>query len=507
MDFGVVNPRGAAMASERMSACIFADNLVSVARVEANGGTLSGSPAPALDRGATFNGSNSVTFTCGILPADPLTVVVRVSLTETPGAGGALLLATKDLRPGVAERGFCIWATPIGVAATVSDGTEIGLPLEVEVDLVDGQYHLITYWIGADGGHTLRVDALDPVADTVGDYTPGAAPVTEVYLGDDVIGIIKTPRIFGELLSAEDHLAGYVYAIEPDIEYRCQQFGHDPPNGLIWSRRSVTNDLMMGDGVTEATWPYFVSPGYDFDGVDDYVSGWPTLVGDYTVVAIVDTGSGPEMIISNDDSVEGVLTTPGGLDGLLYRLGVWHRVLTPMQVDQLRYDWLSKIPLPGVEGIDLRLRLEGATVLQHDYTRGDCIDLSGLDNDGVPTDVDFVDSGAEFGSPASVITVADDTPLRGQMITVAVKVRPYSIGPIFAKGGNYTLEQTGLGLMFNGVAFAGLPDDWLTAQHIVVAAMDGEKAILYLDGTEVALTESEVTLDDTDTDDLLIGGV
>ena len=119
--------------------------------------------------------------------------------------------------------------------------------------------------------------------------------------------------------------------------YACDSFGNDTVGNYIWERVDSDLDLVMGDGSDSDTFPTLTvhsaheTAYYVFDGVDDYVSGWPTMPDEYTVVAAVSDSypdGQPDIQSCNDDTIETLLTTPGSYSGNLHSLIIFDSELS-----------------------------------------------------------------------------------------------------------------------------------------------------------------------------------
>lgn len=137
--------------------------------------------------------------------------------------------------------------------------------------------------------------------------------------------------------------------------YGCNRFGDDTAGNRIWENSDSSLDLTKGDGSTASTFPTFTSNAghnveyYAFDGVDDYVSDWPSMPDTYTVVAAFSDSypdGQPYITKCNDTTIEDLLTVPGGFTGNLHSLIIFDRALSPLEefyVEQvmLRRVWLK----------------------------------------------------------------------------------------------------------------------------------------------------------------------
>lgn len=317
----------------------------------------------------------------------------------------------------------------------------------------------------------------------------------------------------GDLLVTQDDeelLASYNAA--PLYQWRCRAFSDR--TAKICSSLAVANDLVKGDGVTSATFPTFVATNTDtgtpshyvFDGANDYVGNWPTMPTDYTVVAIVDDGSGPELWTCNDTEIEDALTASGAFSGKLYRLVIFDEELDAEQLTFLEYHWVSKVPRAGARGIEHRLILDGSCVLSHRYIDGDSDDVSLCGLDGVDTDVTYSDAGVGCLVSTSKITVAYDEAMQLSELSVAFSASLDAQRHIVNRGVNYkiTVSGTEVTLLASGVSRTISYSPETTEHHYVVNCVSGHKFRLYVDGIYIG-ESSDVSTLGTSSSDLTIG--
>jgi hypothetical protein len=307
------------------------------------------------------------------------------------------------------------------------------------------------------------------------------------------------------------------YQVEPLYQWHCREFSDRTTK--ICSSLAVANDLVKGDGVTEATFPIFVATDTDtgtpshyvFDGVNDQVGNWPTMPTEYTVVAIVDDGSGPELWTCNDTEIEDALTASGTFSGKLYRLAIFDEVLDAEQLEFLEYHWVSKVPRAGARGIEHRLILDGSCVLNHRYLNGDSDDITDNSLDGVDTDVAYSDDGAWFNSDTSVVTVPYDAKLQlSSDISVVFTAKVLGSRKIIGRGTNYEINITPTPDRFyfkaSGVSrYQGITLD-SEFHHYAVTCVSGAAFLLWMDGQYIGDGSGNTSLA-TAADNLTIGSV
>lgn len=310
------------------------------------------------------------------------------------------------------------------------------------------------------------------------------------------------------------------YQSVPLYKLNCRSFGNH--TAKICSSLDPDDDLTKGDGVTAATYPTFVATDTDtgtpshyvFDGVNDYVGNWPTMPTEYTVVAVVDDGRGPELWTCNDDTIKNALDVSGAWTGSLYRLAIFDEVLDAEQIAFLKYRWLSMVPRGGCRGIENRLILEESCIAAYRFVDGDADDRTDNGHDGTETDVTYSDDGAEFALDTSAITVPYGADLQlSAEISVAFVARLEN-RKIIARGINYEINITTTPARFyfkaSGASSVVLMYSGITLDselhHYAMTCVSGEKFLLWMDGTYIGEGTSASTLG-TATDDLIIGSM
>lgn len=514
------NPRFAAIACERMRGCSFAENFVTEDRLLVNNGVVTGSGV-TVNRLITFDGTQHVDF--DIVPqALPATAVVRFSAAAT---STGILLGNANLISGAPADGFCIWVDGDGVKATYSDGTAIETALAVDLDYTNGSVFTVSYNFAATA-HTLRVNAETPATAA----TTTAGPIgetTAVMVGgdgtDNFVGTIYRTRIFDATLTAGEHALyqnGTLTSFVDDAfaNWNCDDFGNDTIGNRIWESTRSGRDLTLGDGSTASLFPTYtdytdhLTQYYDFDGADDYLSGWPTMPATYTVSAALsaDYPSGvPYVQQVNDSTIEDLLTVGGAFTGQLHTLIIFEGVLEQIQLYHLEWIQLSRLYRETfVDAFSSRLITEGVCIQSYYFEdpANTFDDHSDTDATATPVDVTW-DDGVEFASSTSEISVPDEAALRSDEITIHVVADDFdlAVNDFFAiKGANYALRKNGTAFVYfltsSLVISPGVIADTLT-----VTCKTGEKPKFYFDGIYAGEGGTTVTVDDTDTDDLYIG--
>jgi hypothetical protein len=516
------NPRFAAIACERMRGCSFAENFVTEDRLLINSGIVTGSGI-VIDRSIVFDGTQHVDFDI-VSQALPASAVVRFSASQT---STGVLLGNANLISGSPADGFCVWVDANGVKATYSDGTSIETALAIDLDYTDGHIYTVTYVIGASS-HTLYVD--DETPDTAA--TTVAGPIgetTAVMVGGDgtnnFVGTIYRTRIFDATLTAGEHALFAADALTSFVNdsfatWNCDTFGNDTLGNRIWESTRSGRDLTLGDGSTASLFPTFTdytdhrTQYYDFDGTDDYVSGWPTMPSTYTVSAAFSTdypASVPYVQQVNDSTIEDLLTVGGAFDGQLHNLIIFEGVLEQIQLYHLEWTQLSRLWRDTfIDPFSSRLIVEGACIQSYYFEDpADTFkDHSDVDATATPTDVTW-DDGLTFPLTTSELEVPDEVAIRSDEITIHVVGDTFIEDAIndylVSKGANYSLRiwSTGPIIYFlTSLRSLSLGD---IVDTVTVTCKTGEKPKFYFDGEFVGEGSATVTVDNTDTGNLYLG--
>jgi hypothetical protein len=294
------------------------------------------------------------------------------------------------------------------------------------------------------------------------------------------------------------------YQAQPLYQWHCREFSDRTTK--ICSSLDVSTDLVKGDGVTVATFPTFVvadtdtgTPShYVFDGANDYVGNCPTMPTEYTVVAIVDDGSGPELWTCNDTEIEDALGASAGFTGKLYRLAIFDEVLDAEQLAFLEYYWVSKIPRLGARGIEHRLIIDNSCVFHHRYLNGNSTDISGNAANGTDTHLSYSSAGALFGFVDSSILVSSlKVPILTSMSMVCDATVIHDTGHsdkryLIKKGSEYSLywesnrPKISCGGVLNRYVYS---NDSLHHNYIAIIE-NGKIPRLFIDGEEKASYEN-----------------
>jgi hypothetical protein len=493
-----------ALAGERIRGCVFADNYISEYRTRRTGGTVAGSPT--YTSSVVLDGFQYIVYNEQAL-TNTFSAVVKFSAESA--SSGVLFGTTSPL----SVDGWRIQVDATGIRANHSDGTSIGTECSVDCDYADGEVHTVTYVVDmVSGDHTLYVDADSDTQSTSATGTIGAG--REIVVGGiGFAGTIQSARLFEGELTAQEHLV-YLNDNLPSLlsdsiaTYRCDAVC-DQTNH-IWSQTLNLNDLTKGDGVS-AGYPTQTDEHYVFDGVDDYVSGWPTRPTTYTDSAALETTGYPYIQQVNDDTVKTSLTTSGSFTGNLYNLVLCTGSLTELEKNHLEYLQLKRTERGYATDIENALIVDGTCVLNHYYDETDTTDdYSKTNATAVETDTTW-NNGLTFPLPTSLVTVTDEAALRLDKLTLAISGQGLDDTSgteyLVYKNGNYYLTVSPIDAStfqadFNG-STATLDSNSVT--HISVTAVDGAKPRFHVNGEYITEGSSTVTLNSATTNNLIIG--
>ena len=508
------NPRLTAIECERRRGCSFAESFVSETKLALNDGVITGSGA-SVSRGITVDGTQHVDFDI-IGSTLPATAVVKFSASE---ASDGILFGNANLISGTPADGFCIWVDADGVRATYSDGVSIETALEIDLNYADEENHVVTYSIGSSS-HALYVDG-ESVTASVSTSGPIGATTALMCCGDgtdNFIGTIYMVRLFDAELSDSEHLFYYGdfqknWKSDAFAIWNCSSFGDDTDGNYIWERLDLELDLVKGDGSIASTFPSLASIGdgsveyYEFDGVDDYVSGWPTMPSEYTV-SLAKSDSYPdgttEIQQVNDDTVESLLTTPGSFSGNMHSLMIYDSELGTLQKYHLEHLQLARLRrLDNIDAFSGRIIRDLSAVLWCGYDTADTGDDDRSTYGQAITKVGATwDDGAEFAS--------------GQYFLVdyasEMQLDEFTIHAVFDSPGgclcdrdtHFSIAASGSVLWQISGSVTPAFDFWPLFSATFVFKK-GEKAQVYHDGIWVAETTTVVSMTEISTSDIRIG--
>lgn len=313
----------------------------------------------------------------------------------------------------------------------------------------------------------------------------------------------------------------YPYRVEaPWVAWACDEFGNDTVGNRIWEKSISVYDLIKGDGATAGTFPTFTTdvPGvsyYTFDGVDDYISNWPTMPATYTVSAAMSDSypdGQPYIVQCNDDTIENLLTVGGAFTGNLHNLVIFDSILSVEEAQawasfQLRRLWRETYINPYTA----RLIRADESIQEYVFTvSGDPYkDYSNLDVTATPSSITWED-GLIFNSLASVVTVPDETGLRLDEITIFVS-GIFSSGTIVEKLNNYLVEfnstSNSITLSINGISSGAISIPIAQVYSVGITATTGGYPNFYVNGRQRVTSGSTITLNSATSNVLNIGNL
>ncbi|MGD9209257.1 MAG: hypothetical protein PVI90_00705 [Desulfobacteraceae bacterium] len=241
------------------------------------------------------------------------------------------------------------------------------------------------------------------------------------------------------------------------VTYGCDSFGNDTVGNLIWENLNSDKDIIKGDGVTVNTFPTFVSNSdhnveyYEFDGSNNYVSNWPDMPANYTVVAALSISypdGKPSIFSCNDDALEIALTTPGAISGNIHSILIFDWVLSPLELVwceqwQLRRLWRDTFVDPFTARL---IRGGDCELCFYHEEEADAFDDYSLNNiSSTAYSIDW-NSGLTFPDSDSALVMDSDSNLNLDELTIFIEspnfdLEPSSIGDtILENGTNYTLS-------------------------------------------------------------------
>jgi len=511
----MTNLRYTARWSEQKRGCIFAEDFISLARLAFNGGAITGAGA-VVSKGLTVDGTQYATFDDIETPQTAVSAVVRFS---ADAVSTGILFGNQNLITGTPAAGFCIWVDINGIWATYSDGSDVETPVSIGLDYADGVAHTITYVIGS-GDHALYVDDVSATASAT---TPAPVSVSGAMAGgdgtDNFVGTVYQARIFDAELTEAEHAVYHAGTLTNTLlsawaAYGCDTFGHDTVGHRIWDNLDSAKDLIKGDGVLASTFPILADhigrhcQFYVFDGLDDYVSHWPTMTAGYTVSALVNTAGIPAILQCNDATIKNLLTAPGAFEGSLYNLAIFDRVLTALEKFEIEYQQKRTAWRAGVIDPALLRLIEsgvGIQVFRFDAPGSAYTDFSSLAVSPTATALTWAD-GIQTTGGTSKLTVPDGAGLRSADVSIVVCASEFIDGTVLQKGANYDLRVSNSGktIDFNGETLIHTAAPVFTW---AVTCRDGEAPRFYADGVYVGAGASVVAVDDTDTGALTIANL
>lgn len=517
------NPRLAALPCELMRGCTFAEDFVTETRVALNMGALVGT-GNTVDHAIETDGNGYVSFTECPLQDDLISVVIRFSATAL--ASTAAILLSNSGASLIADSnadGICIWVDATGVKANHGNGAIVPTKCSVALDYSDGEEHCLTYVINMTAGtHSLYVDALavNTQATTINEEIGASTLLVAGSATNKFTGTIERVRVFEQALTEDEHDLYYADTLTsfldmPTAVYRCDSFGNDTDSNTIHDRTTNHNDLYKGDRATSAGFPTFEDDKYLFDLVDDYISNFVTLPTGYTITAVSSTPQIPQPTIQqhNDTTFSLPLTVAGQYWGYLHSLIVHSKQLTQIELYHDEYQhqywqWHGRL-----WGAYQRLFTEGvcklAVFMDADYWtfRDYAGDSQGIVNGVTRGGAD----GCTFAAAGNVTLPhqASQNMAEGTIVLFGDFSGAHADETWIDKGENYKLRCTSGGNVIFGDGTESIymkgGSDWGTHQHLAVTFKDGFAAQFFIDGKYASDGLSACVIDDTDTDDLIIG--
>jgi len=493
------NPRLSAIPCERMRGALFAEDFVSEPRVEANAGVIAG-VGYTVNRGMAFVGANSVSFDPVECPGD-FSVVVKFD-TEIQGDIYLFL-------DGTLTTGFWVRLTATGIECSHNDGVTTET-IEHVCTYNDGTEKTVTYLVNkTEGTHSILFEEEDPTegATAISGSTGGSSPVVA---GASFTGTLYKARIYSAVLTQAEHdlirtdtltdFVGQALAI-----YRCDDVGNDTVGHKIWDRTVNVNDLYKADRIDAAAFPTFDLRKYEFDGVDDYVSNFPELTGDFTVSALAKPFLDviPTVIQENDLTTVGLLEAAGGFHGDFQNMMLFEKLLSSLELLHAEYHQWYWENHGYALGEMSRLCTDGSAVLAIVPGKS-VVDWASVYSAGSRVGVTQTDTGVTFDAAGSYIGFSDKAAGRitdGSIVFYG-DFGVAAVGTLISKGAGYSFSVTATHLAFSGSTIAHV----ISAEtQIGVTFRDGFPARFYVDGYFIGEGAGNVSTDDTDTSDVVLG--
>jgi hypothetical protein len=290
--------------------------------------------------------------------------------------------------------------------------------------------------------------------------------MTNLLIGGDgtdhFVGTISKARIYDVELTEDEHDMYHADTLEswwdPTAVWRCDDFCDDTVGHKLWDRTTNLNDLTKGDGSTATTFPTFDTDHYEFDGLTDYLSGFPSLGTSYTLSGVQNATNPkghPTIQQDNDETFKATLEAAGGFEGWLHSYVFHSETLNQLQLYHDQYKQLYWVSRSWVWGAWHRLITEGVCVYCGIYNKSGALrDWSGNLPGPSVHDITLTSDGIEFGSADSYLEYADNSAVDlNEEITIYVEgdfSSAAATGTIVDKGGNYRFDINLVNLEFNG---------------------------------------------------------
>jgi hypothetical protein len=511
--------------AERMRGAKFADNFFNSAKVAENGGTIFGSP--------TFDGTgitlNGTTDYIEYAPAGSEFNVPQFSIVMdffpnfSPDTG-----ATSAFYDSSGSRYLC-YLDSGGSLRLLFGGSAVFAISKTVLNPIwrEGERNTLVVVAQSSVGplSTVYLNGV-VVATAAGGWTNGS--ITGIFTGGfntpapNFDGKISKFQVYHALLTEEEAVdfydqTTYDYRQNMTLDLPCDTRYHNPVTNKAQDSTFNGNDATLGDGVTAPLMPTKLSGrrGYEFDGVDDYLSGLTAPTGNFTVSVAKRVSGVVSITQENDLTTWNQLFSSGGFTGDLLSLRVHPTILTDLQEYDEQY-WLNeRLNVNGLpSGLLSDLISEGALVMYHDYRSGSFRDWSENDNDGTPTGVTWATRAINYPSPTTPkIVVSNASELQtteGTLVVLCELFNASGTKRLITKrdAGStqvyWSIKNATTMQFFDGSNFREIPADPLTARYMAVNFASGEKCEGFENGLSIGLYDDVSTIA-TNTADVWIG--
>jgi len=260
--------------AERSRGCVFSELFSNTQKVAENGGTITG--APTINNGGTFSGTAEYidySYT-SLIDRDNHTITVDFEFTA--GRGTTQILAQWGDGVDTANSGAIVITTNDTIRFSVNNGVAV-----YSNDALTTGRHTITCRYGGGAGVS-RATAVDGVEYTLSTTAGGAGSATagitigaEIDNSNPFLGTIYSVKIFNNQLTLQEHTdyyndATYGYINEAIPDYPMGMAQHDATNTQTLD---VTGNYNADFGAATAEPVKLTnSPGYTFDGSNDFIA-------------------------------------------------------------------------------------------------------------------------------------------------------------------------------------------------------------------------------------------
>ena len=309
--------------------------------------------------------------------------------------------------------------------------------------------------------------------------------------------------------------------------YPMDSFCDDTNGNYIWEKTDSSRDLIKGDGSTASTFPTFTENSdhdvayYAFDGVDDYLSGWPEMPEEYTVVIAKSTSypdGQPEIQSCNDTTIETLLTTPGSYTGNIHNILIFDSELNATELGyceeaMLKRLWRDTFADPF---ISKEIRSEDCALCLYCEEFGDRFDdysQNGIGSTDYSTDWE---KGITFPVAGAAVVMDSDTALNLEELTIFIESPNFDTddsygdewdATIIQNGTNYSIviEVSASGvctMILNSSSFEFPLSGYRT---VAVTVTNGAEPLWYLNGTYAGEGDLSATVSSAGAGQLTIG--